>query len=149
MSPLKMRSKGCVPNLTRLICLTKHDYQMVKTTELWEYREFDRSLTPKLGNDFNHLEQVRRFISNKGFQEPLIISCDLHTGCAYLTEGNHRLWVALREKIPFVPCRVTPRWLPPNGSFKNVDADLTILQSKEVSPEHLGLTVLNSKQAQS
>ena len=68
-----------------------HDYQMVKTTELWEYREFDRSLTPKLGNDFNHLEQVRRFILKKGFQEPLIISCDLHTACAYLTEGNHRL----------------------------------------------------------
>ena len=23
-----------------------YDYQMVKTTELWEYREFDRPLTP-------------------------------------------------------------------------------------------------------
>ena len=123
---------------------------MVKTTELWVYREFDRSLTPKLENDFNHLEQVRPFILKKGFQEPLILSCDLHAGCAYLTEGNHRLWVALREKIPFVPCRVTPRWLPPNGSFKSVDADLTILQSKEVIlPEHLGLTVLNAKQVQS
>ena len=52
-----MKSKGRVPNLTCLICLTKHMInQMVKTTELWEYREFDRSLTPKLGNDFNHLE---------------------------------------------------------------------------------------------
>ena len=94
-----------------------YDYQMVKTTELWEYGECDRSLTPKLGNDFNHLEQVRCFILKKGFQEPLIFSCDLHTGCAYLTEGNHRLRVALREKIPFVPYRVIPQWLPPNGSF--------------------------------
>ena len=128
-----------------------YDYQMVKTTESWEYGEFDRSLTPKLGNDFNHLEQVRRFILKKGFQEPLIISCDLHTGCAYLTEGNHRLWVALREKIPFVACHVIPpQWFPPNGSFKNVNADLTILQCKEVIlPEHLGLTVLNAKQVQS
>ena len=102
-----MKNKGCVPNPTRLVCLTKHVInQMVKTTELWEYREFDRSLTPKLGNDFNHLEQVRRFILKKGFQEPLIISCDLHTGCAYLTEGNHHLWIALREKNPFctLPC---------------------------------------------
>ena len=140
----------CAKSYTSDLFDQTYDYQMVKTTELWEYREFDRSLTPKLGNDFNHLEQVWRFISKKGFQEPLIISCDLHTSCAYLTEGNHRLWVALREKIPFVPCRVTPRWLPPNGSFKSVDADLTILQSKEVIlPEHLGLTVLNSKQAQS
>ena len=38
----------------------------------------------------------------------------------------------------------------PSGSFKNVNADLTILQSKEVIlPEHLGLTVLNAKQVQS
>ena len=98
----------------------------------------------------HQMKQVRHFILKKGFQEPLIISFDPHTACAYLTEGNHRLWVALREKIPFVPCRVTPRWLPPNGSFKSVDADLTILQSKEVIlPEHLGLTVLNTKQVQS
>ena len=127
-----------------------HDYQMVKTTELWEYREFDRSLTPKLGNDFNHLEQVRRFILKKGFQEPLIISCDLHTGCAYLTEGNHRLWVALREKIPFVPCRVIPQWLSPMDHLKMSMQISTILQSKEVIlPEHLGLTVLNAKQVKS
>ena len=122
-----------------------HDYQMVKTTELWEYREFDRSLTPKLGNANDHLEQVRRFILKKGFQEPLIISCDLQNGRAYLTEGNHRLWVALREEIPFVPCRVIPHWLPPNGLCKNIDADLKALQSKKVIlPEHLGLAVLYS-----
>ena len=97
------------------------------------------------------MNQVRHFILKKGFQEPLIISCDLHTGCAYLTEGNQHLWIALREKIPFVPCRVIPQWLPPSGSFKNVNSDLTIiLQSKEVIlPEHLGLTVLNAKQVQS
>ena len=64
--------------------------------------------------------------------------------------GDHRLRVALREKIPFVPCHVIPQWLPPNGSFKNVNADLTILQSKEVMlPEHSALTVLNVKQVQS
>ena len=78
-----------------------YDYQMVKTTESWEYGEFDRSLTPKPGNDFNHLEQVWHFILKKGFQEPLIISCHLQPGCAYLTEGNHCLWVALREKNAF------------------------------------------------
>lgn len=105
-----------------------HDFQMVKTTELWEYKEFDRSMTPKSGNN--------------GFEEPLIISCDLNTGKAYVTEGNHRLWVAIREGIPFVPCRVIPHWLPPNGLCKKIDMDLTTLQSKEIIlPEHLGLTV--------
>ena len=46
----------CAKSYTSDLFDQTYDYQMVKTTELWEYREFDRSLTPKLGNDFNHLE---------------------------------------------------------------------------------------------
>ena len=73
---------------------SSHEFQnMVNTQDLWEYREFDRSLTPKVGNNHDHLEQVRRFILKNGFQEPIIISCDL--GNAYITEGNHPLWMAL------------------------------------------------------
>ena len=65
-----------------------HEFQMVKTQDLWEYREFDRSLMPKAGNNHDHLEQVRRFILKNGFQEPIIISCDLITGKAYTTKEN-------------------------------------------------------------
>ena len=94
-----------------------HEFQMVKTQDLWEYREFDRSLMPKAGNNHDHLEQVRRFILKNGFQEPIIISCDLTTGKAYITEGNHCLRVAIQEGIPFMtPCHVVPHWLSPNGS---------------------------------
>ena len=80
-----------------------HEFQMVKTHDLQEYREFDRSLTPKMG-DSKDLEQVRPFILKNGFQEPIIISCDLKTGNAFITEGNHRLWVAHKEALPFIPC---------------------------------------------
>ena len=76
---------------------------MVKTQDLWEYREFDRSLMPKAGNKHDHLEQVRHFILKTGFQEPIIISCNLKTGRAYITEGDHRLWMAIQEGIPFIP----------------------------------------------
>ena len=93
---------------------------MVKTQDLWEYRE---SLMPKAGNNHDHLEQVRRFILKNGFQEPIIISRDLTTGRAYITEGNHRLWVAIQEGIPFIPCPVIPHWLPPNGSYKKLEID--------------------------
>ena len=44
-----------------------HEFQMVKTQDLWEYREFDRSLMPKAGNNHDRLEQVRRFILRKWF----------------------------------------------------------------------------------
>ena len=82
-----------------------HEFQMIKTHDLWEYREFDRSLTPKKSDNNDHLEQVRRFILKNGFQGPIIIiSCDLKTGNAYTTEGNHGLWVATKEGIPFIPC---------------------------------------------
>ena len=119
-----------------------HEFQMVKTQDLWEYREFDRSLMPKAGNNHDHLEQVRRFILKNGFQEPIIISCDLTTGKAYITEGNHRLWVAIQEGIPFIPCRVIPHWLPPNGSYKKLEIDFSTLKFGEtILPEQLGLTV--------
>ena len=56
----------------------------------------------KMGDNNDHLEQ-------NGFQEPIIIiSCDLKTGNAYITEGNHRLWVAHKEGIPSIPCCVIP-----------------------------------------
>ena len=85
-----------------------HEFQMVETHDLREYREFDRSLTPKMGDNNDHLEQVRRFILKNRFQEPIIISCDLKTANAYITEGNHRLWVAHKEGIPSIPCSVIP-----------------------------------------
>ena len=62
-----------------------HEFQNYgkKTHDLQEYREFDRSLTPKMGNNNDHLQQVRSFILKNGFQEPIIIiSCDLKTGNA-------------------------------------------------------------------
>ena len=69
-----------------------------------------------MGDNHGHLEQVRHFILKNGFQEPIIISCDLKTGNAYITEGNHRLWVAHKEGIPFshtMPCNSSldvPKW---------------------------------------
>ena len=74
-----------------------HEFQ--KTHNLREYREFDRSVTPKMGDNNDHLEQVRLFILKNGFQEPINISCDFKTGIAYITEGNHHLWVARKEGI--------------------------------------------------
>ena len=87
-------------------CDYSHEFQIVKTHDLREYRDFDGSLTPKMGDNNDHLEQVRRFIFKNGFQEPIIVTCDLKTGNAHITEGNHHLWVAHKKAIPFIPCYV-------------------------------------------
>ena len=81
-----------------------HEFQMVKTHDLPEY---DRSLTPRMGDNNDHLEQVRHFILKNGFQEPIIISCDLKTGNAYNWRQPSSL-VAHKKGIPFIPCCVIP-----------------------------------------
>ena len=96
-----MQAKSNISDL----CEFSHEFQMIKTHGLQEYREFVRSLTPKMGDNKDHPEHVRRFILKNGFQEPIIISYDLKT---YITEGNHPLWVAHKEGIPFIPCCVIP-----------------------------------------
>ena len=50
-----------------------HEFQIVKTQDLWDCREFDRSLMPKAANNHDHLEQARRFILKNGIQQPIII----------------------------------------------------------------------------
>ena len=68
------------------------------------------------------------------------------TGKAYITEGNHRLWVAIQEGIPLVPSHVIPHWLPPNGSYKKLEIYFSTLKFGEtILPEKLGLTVAQSR----
>ena len=96
-----------------------------------------------MGDNNDHLEQVRSFILKNGFQEPIIIiSCDLKTGNAYITEGKHRLWVAHKEGIPSILCCVIPHQLSPNGSYTKLDIDFFTLEPRETTlPENLGLTI--------
>ena len=71
-----------------------------------------------MGDSNDHLEQVRSFILKNGFQEPIIIiSCDLESGNAYITEGNHCLWVAHKEGIQSIPCCVIDHFRITFGLF--------------------------------
>ena len=100
-----MQAKSYISD--HLITQSHESQNYGKKHDLQEYREFDRSLTPKMDDNNDHLEQVRSFILKNGFQKHIIIiSCDLKTGNAYITEGNHRLWVAHKEGIPSIPCCV-------------------------------------------
>lgn len=44
-----------------------HEFQIVRTKDFWKYKEFDRSLTPKSGNNHDHLEQVRHSVLKRWF----------------------------------------------------------------------------------
>ena len=146
-----IRNRALVKNLIMLSWIQYMMQKLIqqkKGTSLRIHQQYQTlkvafSKRSKSGNNPDHLEQVRHFILKNGFQEPMIITCDLQSGKAYVTKGNHRLWVAYKEGIEFVPCCVIPHWLPPNGSYKKLEIDLSTLKSnkKIILPEHLGLTV--------
>jgi hypothetical protein len=80
---------------------TPFQYEWVKTTTLWKYREFDRS-------EYNDkIEKYIDILSQEGFNQPLILHYSHKYKTVYLTEGNHRLLAALRAGIEYVPVRVT------------------------------------------
>jgi len=80
--------------------------ELVETKQLWDYKEFDRTTTPKY-SDCNSLADINKKFSSikeKGFFEPLHINCNRHTKKCYVDEGNHRL--TYYNNILFVPARV-------------------------------------------
>ena len=82
--------------------------ELVDTRQLWHYKEFDRTKTPKYSESTFNINDKFSSIKDKGFFEPLHINCNPHTKKCYVDEGNHRLTYAFYNNIPFVPARVIP-----------------------------------------
>ena len=118
-------------------------YQMVDTKELWQFREFDRFLTPKVKDGGERLEQIRRFVLNFGIDSPLILTYKKENGKVYLAEGNHRLAVGISEGIPYLPTHVTSNRIEPNelGNYKTMTNLSDISTITTSLPEHFGLKV--------
>lgn len=70
--------------------------QLVKTADLWPYREYDRKVKMDLHDA----------ITFKGWTEPLVLTYYAKTGTARLGEGNHRLRVAHEFGWKYVPVQV-------------------------------------------
>lgn len=80
---------------------TSYNYEWVKTTTLWDYKEFDRS-----DRQFN-VDDLKLKLEQDGFTEPLILQYSHKFRTAYLIEGNHRLLAAMQLGIKYIPVRVT------------------------------------------
>ena len=78
-----------------------------------------------------------------GIGEPLILAYNKENGKVYLTEGNHRLAVAMSEGIPHLSVHVTSNWLEPNksGNFKIMANHSVISRLRTLLPENLGLKI--------
>lgn len=75
---------------------------------MWQYREFDRCGEDNLyGNDY--IEKLTTDIKQNGIDIPIILQVD--SGKALITEGNHRLCIAIKLGFETIPVQVIYRKL--------------------------------------
>lgn len=83
--------------------------EMVSTTDLLPFREFDRSVDPKRPGQF---EAVTESVARSGILEPVVLKYDPISHRIYLGEGNTRLAAAVKLGMPEVPVRVIRSSVP-------------------------------------
>jgi len=87
--------------------LVKNDWQSDKVVKMpidlaWQFKEFDRDKSTFKGED--HIDNLKEDILKNGFKEPIHLR---YWGDKVLIiEGNHRLAVAKRLGLEFVPVRI-------------------------------------------
>ena len=96
-----------VEHKERTIKHTKRWSELVPTTELVKMREYDRETDPNpWRKDPHYLDTLETSIKEHGILESVILDYSMQSGKMSIAEGNHRLAVALRLGIEFIPCRV-------------------------------------------
>jgi ribosomal protein S18 acetylase RimI-like enzyme len=88
-------------------------FEYVPTSEVDVFKEFDREVTIKF--DKSELDTLTRQVKKNGITAPLDL--EVYRGHALLVEGNHRLAVAKRLGIEYLPLRVTVR----NSDFGSIN----------------------------
>jgi hypothetical protein len=105
----------------------------VPTEWLAQFREYDRSARPTRSPQ--EMAELRQSIIEEGFNDPLILEVSRspryedegfsNRGYAQLTEGNHRLAIALELGIENLPVRVVGRSFP-DELFSGDDIPVTL-----------------------
>jgi hypothetical protein len=78
---------------------------------MWTYREFDRCGEDNLYGD-DYIERLTSDIKENGIEKPIVLQIDSNT--ALITEGNHRLCIAIKLNMKTIPVMVVHR---PFGSI--------------------------------
>ena len=70
---------------------------------MWQYREFDRCNDDNLYGD-KYIEKLTADIKENGIKIPITLQID--GGKGLITEGNHRLCIAIKLGFKTIPVRV-------------------------------------------
>jgi hypothetical protein len=61
-------------------------------------------------SDFSDIEKLKKSISERGFDEPVVFTYDSATGKGQITDGNHRIEAARQLGIKNVPIHFQPKY---------------------------------------
>ena len=93
---------------------SKLPYQMVDTKQLWEFKEFDRLLTPKVDDGGERLEQIKRYVLKFGNDSPLIHTTAVMAKCTWLKGTIGLPLQCLKEFLTFQYMLPHIGWNPHN-----------------------------------
>jgi len=80
--------------------------EMIRTDVLRMFREYDRSNLTFSKHSPETYQKLKKDILKKGIKVPLTITYDLHREWALVTEGNHRIQIAIDTGIKKLPATV-------------------------------------------
>lgn len=88
-------------------------FEYVPLSEIEKYIEFDREVEHKISKKY--LDELTEEIKVNGITYP--ITLEIYGGKGLIVEGNHRIAVAKRLGIKYIPVRVIERYRPFKGTI--------------------------------
>ncbi len=116
-------------------------FEYVPLSEIEKYIEFDREVEHKINKKY--LDELTEEIKVNGITYP--ITLEVCQGKGLIVEGNHRIAVAKRLGIKYIPVRVVERSRPVKGTiYENKVKELPSRRNMEWAKVMYGVSFLDS-----
>lgn len=128
---VKSYSKGGAVSDIEFKCNYEKYFEYVPLSEIEKYIEFDREIEHKISKKY--LDELTKEIKVNGITYP--ITLEIYDGKGLIVEGNHRIAVAKRLGIKYIPVRVFERSRPIKGTiyedkFKELPSSSNVTYAK-------------------
>ena len=138
---IELFEKGGVLSNIEFKCDYEKYFEYVPLYEIENYIEFDREIEHKISKKY--LDELTEEIKVNGITYPITLEVDGYKGI--IVEGNHRIAVAKRLGIKYIPIRVVLRSRPFKGTiYENKVKELPSRPNMELAKIKYGVSFLDS-----
>ena len=138
---VKSYSKGGSVSDIEFKCNYEKYFEYVPLSEIEKYIEFDREVEHKISKKY--LDELTEEIKVNGITYPITLEIDGYKGI--IVEGNHRIAVAKRLGMKYIPVRVVLRSRPFKGTiYENKVKELPSRPNMELAKIKYGVSFLDS-----